>query len=258
MSKVLVTESSLQAIAAAIRQKLGVATAYKPGDMAAAVASIHGEPVLETLTATENGTYAPSSGKDGFSSVTVSLPVSGTTVYAGTAAPTAAQGSNGDLYLQYTAVTSFQLPAAAPFAFLYKLGSTPYYASSGENAAVHVFVTGTKDVYFVSAAATRFQMSNSSGGSGSWYAPGSSGFTSVDSTTGLYYWLRNDMTAGTINETIPRCASFADGMAAILAAVNGTAQARWVIGSAYLKTGGAWTALTGADAAAVTGVITET
>lgn len=74
MSKVLVEESNLTAIAGAIRQKLGVQTTYKPSQMATAIGQIHGEPVLETLTANTNGSYSPSTGKDGFSAVTVNVP----------------------------------------------------------------------------------------------------------------------------------------------------------------------------------------
>ena len=74
MSKVLVEESNLTAIASAIRTKLGVQTTYKPGQMATAIGTIHGEPALETLTANANGTYTPSTGKDGFSAVTVNVP----------------------------------------------------------------------------------------------------------------------------------------------------------------------------------------
>ena len=74
MSKVLVEESNLTAIAGAIRQKLGVQTTYKPSQMATAIGTIHDEPVLETLSATANGSYSPSTGKDGFSAVTVNVP----------------------------------------------------------------------------------------------------------------------------------------------------------------------------------------
>lgn len=42
--------------------------------MATAIGQIHGEPVLETLTANTNGSYSPSTGKDGFSAVTVNVP----------------------------------------------------------------------------------------------------------------------------------------------------------------------------------------
>lgn len=73
MSKVLVTESSLQSIATAIRVKKGVQTTYKPSQMATAIASIE-TPNLEPLTANANGTYTPSSGKNGFSGATVNVP----------------------------------------------------------------------------------------------------------------------------------------------------------------------------------------
>ena len=86
MNKVLVEESNLTAIASAIRTKLGVQTTYKPSQMAAAIGTIHGEPVLETKTITENGTYTPSTGKDGFSQVTVNV-FGGGNVYTNAYAP---------------------------------------------------------------------------------------------------------------------------------------------------------------------------
>lgn len=75
MAKVRVTESSLENIADAIRAKLGVATEYKPGEMAAAIASIPtgGSAVLEHLSVTQNGTYTPGAGVDGFDQVTVNV-----------------------------------------------------------------------------------------------------------------------------------------------------------------------------------------
>ncbi len=56
MSKVLVTETHLEDIAAAIRRKLGVATLYRPGEMAAAIRSIetYPEPAGE-ISITQNG-----------------------------------------------------------------------------------------------------------------------------------------------------------------------------------------------------------
>ena len=74
MSKVLVEESSLSGIASAIRSKLGVQTTYKPSQMATAIQSIAPQPSLETKSIVANGTYAPSTGKDGFSQVTVNVP----------------------------------------------------------------------------------------------------------------------------------------------------------------------------------------
>ena len=73
MGLVKLNESILTAIANAIRTKLGVQTTYKPGQMADAIASIQ-TPALETKSITENGTYTPSTGKNGFSSVTVTVP----------------------------------------------------------------------------------------------------------------------------------------------------------------------------------------
>ena len=74
MAQVIVTESSLENIAGAIRAKLGTQDTYKPSEMAGAIAQIHGDPVLEALDVRANGTYTPSSGKDGFSQAVVNVP----------------------------------------------------------------------------------------------------------------------------------------------------------------------------------------
>lgn len=74
MAKVIVTESYLENIGSAIRSKLGTQDTYSPSEMAGAISQIHGDPVLETLSATQNGTYNPSSGKDGFSQAVVNVP----------------------------------------------------------------------------------------------------------------------------------------------------------------------------------------
>lgn len=67
-----INESTLTAIANAIRSKLGVETSYKPSQMPSAIQSII-TPVLESKTINANGTYTPGTGKNGFSSVTVSV-----------------------------------------------------------------------------------------------------------------------------------------------------------------------------------------
>ena len=79
MSKVLVNESSLTGIANAIRGKNGGTTTYKPSEMAAAITAISGggEPVIEALSVTSNGTYTAPDGVDGYSPVTVNVPQSG-------------------------------------------------------------------------------------------------------------------------------------------------------------------------------------
>lgn len=74
MAQVIVTESSLENIAGAIRSKLGTQATYKPAQMAGAISQIHGDPVLEVLNVNANGTYTPSSGKDGFSRAVVNVP----------------------------------------------------------------------------------------------------------------------------------------------------------------------------------------
>ena len=74
MAQGLITKSNLYGISDAIRAKLGVQTTYKPGQMAAAISTIHGDPVLQTKTATQNGDVVPDSGYDGLDKVTVSIP----------------------------------------------------------------------------------------------------------------------------------------------------------------------------------------
>lgn len=68
-----INESTLTAIADAIRNKLNNETEYKPSEMATAIDAIE-TPNLETKTITANGTYTPSSGKNGFSEVIVAIP----------------------------------------------------------------------------------------------------------------------------------------------------------------------------------------
>ena len=80
MAKVLVNESSLTGIADAIRGKNGSTTTYKPSEMAAAITAISGgggEPTIEALSITANGTYTAPDGVDGYSPVTVNVPQDG-------------------------------------------------------------------------------------------------------------------------------------------------------------------------------------
>lgn len=79
MAKVLVNESSLTGIADAIRGKNGTTDTYKPSEMAAAITAISGggEPTIEALSITANGTYTAPDGVDGYSPVTVNVPQDG-------------------------------------------------------------------------------------------------------------------------------------------------------------------------------------
>lgn len=73
MAKVTVNESSLENIGDAIRAQLEVDTEYKPSQMAAAIRSIE-KADLESLSATVNGTYLPTSGHNGFDRAVVNVP----------------------------------------------------------------------------------------------------------------------------------------------------------------------------------------
>lgn len=62
-------------IANAIRNKNGSSTAYKPSEMAKAIGDIQtsSNPVIQSLSVTENGTYTAPEGVDGYSPVTVDV-----------------------------------------------------------------------------------------------------------------------------------------------------------------------------------------
>ena len=77
MAQVLVTESYLNDIADAIREKNGSEDTYTPAQMAGAIEGIHtaDEFVLVSKSVTANGTYNPASDSaDGYSDVTVNVP----------------------------------------------------------------------------------------------------------------------------------------------------------------------------------------
>lgn len=73
MAKVLTDDSNYTAIANAIRAKKGVEITYRPSEMAGAISSIE-TANLDTLSVNANGTYTPTSPKNGFSEVTVAVP----------------------------------------------------------------------------------------------------------------------------------------------------------------------------------------
>ena len=105
MTKVLITESSLQDIADAIREKNGGSDTYTPGQMAGAIAALPDAPVLVAKTITANGEYDPEDDNaDGYSGVTVNVSGGGGSdgVYVGTGDPDASIGSNGDYYYKRT------------------------------------------------------------------------------------------------------------------------------------------------------------
>ncbi len=72
MLKKLYPEESIAAIASSIRSKNGSQDTYNVGEMSGAVDALEIAD-LETLNVTQNGTYQPSQGKNGFSSVSVNV-----------------------------------------------------------------------------------------------------------------------------------------------------------------------------------------
>lgn len=104
MAKVLVTETYLEDIGDAIREKLESEDTYKPSEMAAAISQISGGATLITKSIIENGTYnAIDDEADGYSSVTVDVAGggSGSKAYVGTTDPSPSQGHIGDYYIKY-------------------------------------------------------------------------------------------------------------------------------------------------------------
>ncbi len=134
MSRALITESLLSNIANAIRSKNGSSDTYTPSQMASAIrdipagsitptgtiqinangtvdvtsyanANVNVQPNLQSKTATQNGMVTPDSGYDGLSSVAVNVASGGGggNILYGTSVPTAADGNDGDTYVQYHA-----------------------------------------------------------------------------------------------------------------------------------------------------------
>lgn len=155
MARVLITDTYLGDIADAIRDKLDVETMYTPPQMAGAIASIPtgSEPVLQSKTATENGTVTPDSGYDGLSSVVVDVS-GGSNIIYGAADPVAAQGSDGDVYFKYEVYSGYEslLPGSynnldnwAKNAAGFNQFDNTYIG--GENTLVHTGGNGYERIY---------------------------------------------------------------------------------------------------------------
>lgn len=79
MAKKLYEETDIQAIASAIRGKNGTTETYKTSEMADAITNLPtsggSTPVISSLEVTKNGTYTAPEGVDGYSPVTVRVPI---------------------------------------------------------------------------------------------------------------------------------------------------------------------------------------
>lgn len=73
MAKVTINENILDNIADAIRTKGDTEALLRPSDMPAAINALPDGAVLEEKQITSNGVYVPSTGKNGFSQVTVNV-----------------------------------------------------------------------------------------------------------------------------------------------------------------------------------------
>ena len=80
MSNYIINDSELIAIADAIRSKNGTTDEYTTAEMPGAIAAIvsgGGDPTIEELEVTSNGTYAAPEGIDGYSPIVVNVPQDG-------------------------------------------------------------------------------------------------------------------------------------------------------------------------------------
>lgn len=124
MSKAIITEALLSAIANAIRAKTGGSSSMTPAEMATAISNIPtgggGSSTLGTKTITENGTYAASGDNlDGYSSVTVNVSASGGGDFVALVERTLTTVSDatitkigGNAFREYTGLTALSLPNA--------------------------------------------------------------------------------------------------------------------------------------------------
>lgn len=189
MSKVLVTESSLEDIADAIRAKNGTENTYKPGQMAAAIEALPGQSTLVSKSITQNGSYDPEDDDaDGYSAVTVNVQPN---LQARTATV------NGDVYPDAEHDGLSKVTVAVPcvsYAGYAQWQAMPQNHVAGIMQDTHLYrsvATGEPDAYpdeldILPMRATvnnRYQYSSGSGWQQSYQADGSLYGTSNDNVT---------------------------------------------------------------------------
>ena len=146
MANVLVNDTSLTAIGNAIREKNGETTLYKPAEMATAITAISGggEPTIEALSITANGTYTAPDGVDGYSPITVNVPQDGSPD------PIVIEG-NADNYCAYSplavayirlygnTITTANITSADQMFYNYRGGTIPFALNYDPNSSVTLF-----------------------------------------------------------------------------------------------------------------------
>ena len=145
MANVLVNDTSLTAIGNAIREKNGETTLYKPAEMATAITAISGggEPTIEALSITANGTYTAPDGVDGYSPITVNVPQDGSPdpiVIEGNADNYCAYSPLAGAYIKLygNTITTANITSATQMFYNFKGETIPFALNYDPNASVRL------------------------------------------------------------------------------------------------------------------------
>ena len=142
------TSTEFTAVADAIRTKGGTsAQLIWPNGFVSAVQAIPtGSAVIQSLSVTQNGTYNPPSGVDGYAPVTVNVSGGGEgPIYYGASIPSPSLGNNEDLYIQYESKSSMYDYLYGIVAEYRKVNGDwiPYIRPIPNNHAVHIWTHST-------------------------------------------------------------------------------------------------------------------
>ncbi len=150
MADYKVTDTELTSIANAIRTKGGTQAQLEfPTGFVSAIQAIPtgGGGVIQPLSLTQNGTYTPPSGVDGYAPVIVNVPSSGGEgpIYYGASIPSPSLGDNEDLYIQYESKPSTFDHTYGIVAEYRKVNGNwePYTIPMAETHGVHIWTHST-------------------------------------------------------------------------------------------------------------------